>query len=501
MQFYELLEAGSRGLFVRTQNAAAGAAIVFKNKEGRSITAFGNAVFPEDALYYENDTIDSLPKQVRKLPPAEQKKLLRTSNQKVLLALEEFKKRAKIADQNWHLVNANGRAALVTLWKNDRGLTVAYIKLFNIKSGGAVPFFWSNSDFAKDTGYSIQDVSQQKAELNLKPSTVVGVGTNMTVDEVMEQITVNLPTHTDLPAEVISQSIQLLKNVQIGFDAPVADAAQYSSSYEIDLGETAAPIALLTGHFISGSYREVEEQLLKPLGTSWRNIKTISYPMRGTEALVDSYLNIDKNTHIGVSSKNASGGAAASITSLTSAIERNPERYEDMIDDKRYKYLFNVLRLIKEKSAEDGPLDLAVIYKLITKEDREEIKRTMLDPNMDKKYLSKSLKTLIKNPIYTPNTNSPNYTVGYHLLTIVAYIVTEHLNKKTNLVTDFFKQILSRSNMIQVKTTMKKSGKNAFFSNFNIIWPPIFEGQVKFHSSKNYSASSKPGGKICFKIR
>jgi hypothetical protein len=496
MQYHELItEAGSRGIYVRSQESA-----VFQDKEGHKITAIGNAVFPEDAAYYENDTIESLPKQARKLPPAEQKKLLKTGYQKVMDVLAQYQQKFKISNANWNIVNNNGRAALITLWKNSRGQTVAYVKLFNTKSAGAVPFFWSNSDFARDTGFSIQDSVQQKSDLNLKPSTIVGTGEDMTLEEIVEQIESNLPTHTEIPEEVRSQSIQLIKNVYAGFDTPVANAAQYSVSYEVDLGETVAPIALLTGHFVSGSYREVEEQLLKPLGASWKTIESVGYPMNDREVLVDSFLNIDHDTHIGISSKDGKGGAAASITSLTTAIERNPERYEDMVNTKKFKYLFNVMKVLKEKSAEDGPLDLGVIYKIITKEERDEIKKAIGDPHMDKKQLSKGLKTLLKNPITQPNLNSPNYTVGYHLLTIVAHTVTDHLNKNYNIVTEFFKEILSRSNMIQVKTSMKKAADGASFSNFNVIWPPVFTGKVKFFSRKNYSASGRPGGKICFKI-
>lgn len=491
----------SRGIYVRTQNAAEGQTIVFQNKEGQKITAVNNVVFPEDGQFYTNDTVEDLSIQQRKLPPNEQKRLLRTSQQKLFTDLEVYRNQIRISQSNWHVVNQNGRSALVTLWKNDSGTLVAYIKLFNIKSLGSIPFFWSNSDFARDTGYSLRDVAQQKSELNLKPLTVVGTGNDLELDEILEQIKSNLPIHTEIPLEVQDQVVQLLTNVYSGYDTPVANAAAYTGSYEVDLGETAAPIALLTGHFVSGSYREVNEQLLKPLGSSWNSIKTIAYPLAGNETLVDSYLNINEDTHIGISSKNSTGGAAASITSLSSAIDKNPERYEDMVDKPKYKYLFNVLKLLREKSAEDGPLDLAVIYRIITKEEREEIKKSIKDPNLDKRYISKGLKSLLKNPIFKPVLTNPNYTVGYHLLSTVAMLVVEHLNKKINLVTEFFKEILSRSNMIQVKTYMNKSGDGANFSNFNVIWPPIFEGQVKFFAQKAYSASAKPNGKICFKIK
>jgi hypothetical protein len=495
-----IMEAGSRGIYVRTKSAAtSGNAVIFKNQSGKTITAVDNTLFPEVGYFYENDKIQNLPKQAKKLPLADQKKLLQTGKQRLLADLESYRQKINISEQNWNIVNDNGRAALVTLWKNIQGELIAYVKLFNIKSSGPVPFFWSNSDFARDTGYAIQNSSQQKSELNLKPSTVVGTGKYLTVDDVIEQIKVNIPTRTELPIPVQEQIVELINNVYSGYNTPVQDAAEFSSSYEIDLGETAAPIALLTGHFVSGAYREVEEQLLKPLGSSWKKIKTVGFPMNDTEVLIDSVLNL-KNTQIGISSKDSKGGAAASVTSLLTAIEKNPERFEDMKAENKYKYLFSVIKLIKDKSAEDAPLDLGVIYKFITKEEKAEIKKVIQDPHMDKRYLSKGLKVLLKNPTTKPNTESSNYTVGYHLLTIVANLVTDHLNKKSNIVTTFFKEILSRSNMIQIKTTISKSGTGAYFSNFNVIWPPIFDGQVKFYSKKNYSASARPGGKICFKI-
>jgi len=500
MQYNQLLIESSRGIFVRFQDSAMGTPVVFKSKEGRAITAFNYAIFPEDEQFYENDTVDILPAAAKRLPLVDQKKLLKTGQQKVMEVLEIFRRRSKILPQNWNVVNANGRSAFITLWKNEMGEKIGFVKLFNTKSLGAIPFFWSNSDFARDTGYAIQNGAQQKSELNLKPSTVVGVGDSLTLDEILEQVKTNMPTRTELPIDVQKQVVKLIKNVHAGFDTPVANAAQYSVSYEVDLGETAAPIALLTGHFVSGAYREVEEQLLKPLGSSWGGIQSVSFPMSGSEALIDSYLNIDEDTQIGISSKDGRGGAAASVSSLIGAVEKNPERYDDMVNERKYKYLFNTMHLIKDKSAEDGPLELGVIYKFITKDEKIEIKKALGDLHMDKKRLSKNLRAMLKDTIYKPNLTSPNYSVGLHLLTILAYKVAEKLNKNTAFVTSFFKEVLARSNVIQVKTNMKKSGSGAAFSNFIVIWPPVFSGNVKFYAGKCYSASARPSGKLCFKI-
>ena len=450
--------------------------------------------------FFENDTIDMLPPEAKTLPPFEQKKLLKTGQQKLMEALEQYRIQANITKNNWHVINNTGRSALITLWTNNRKQVVAFVKLFQSKSlNSVIPFFWSNADFARDTGFAIENVSQQKADLNLKPLTVVGIDSQLSVAELIDQVEVNLPSHTELPDEVIEQIPLLLKNVMSGFSEPIKDSAQYINSYEIDLGETAAPIALMTGHFVSGAYKQVEDQLLKPMGTSWAKIKKCSFPMFGNEQLVDSYLHLKPNVVLAISSKNSTGGATSSITSLTSAIDKNPERYSDLTSQKKYKYLINILNLIKEQSAIDGPLHLGVLYGIIDVSDKKGIKAAIADPNISKKDITKKLQKLLDNKIFAPNQKSLNYMVGYHLLSTVTNLVCEHLNSQEKIVTSFFKEVLSRSNMIQCYTKMKAIGDGAAYSEFQVVWPAKFIGQVKFDCSKNYMASDV-SGKIGFKI-
>ncbi len=67
-------------------------------------------------------------------------------------------------------------------------------------------------------------------------------------------------------------------------------------------------------------------------------------------------------------------------------------------------------------------------------------------------------------------------------------------------IDSFFRAVLERSTMIQVKAKMQKSGTGAFFSNFTVIYPPVFSGGIKVVAGNNYMASRRPIGKISFKI-
>jgi hypothetical protein len=61
--------------------------------------------------------------------------------------------------------------------------------------------------------------------------------------------------------------------------------------------------------------------------------------------------------------------------------------------------------------------------------------------------------------------------------------------------------------MIQVKTklTVTKDTETvqggAFFSNFEVIYPPVFTGKILMDPSSNYYATRRPVGKIGFAIK
>jgi hypothetical protein len=534
MKYSDLLAEGRRGIYVRTEKG--NAVTPFRNENGKTIVPLDNAVLPVDGMYFTNDTINTLPysasklsakeqqqvmqaqKKIASLPVSQQKKMLKTGHQNLLLALDELQAENKIADKNWIVVGDMNRpidaAALITFWKTERNETIAFIKLYKSKSLGTVPFEWTLSDFAKSTGYSLGNADntgknsmQVRTTLNLKPSTVVGSEKSMTAEQIVSQVQSNMKS-SELPANVKKQIVQLVNNVSSGFNTPVPGAAEFASAYEVDLGETVAPIALVTGHFVTGSYQEAESALLKAIdpALSWKKIRNIRFPLAGNEALIDSYLNVTNKIAIGVSSKDKTGGAAASLSGIVRTIEQFEDRFVDMKNDKRYKNIFEDISILmgpgKESSSTIGPLRLAVKYKIINENEKQEILAAMDDPNLVINKLSPKLKAIIKDPIYKPNKTN-QYTLGYHLMATVARYVTAKMNENSELVTGFFKTVLAKSNLIQVKTKVAVGGKDkkdASYTEFKVIWPPVFEGRIKFYCEVRYIATAPPKGKMGFKI-
>ena len=96
---------------------------------------------------------------------------------------------------------------------------------------------------------------------------------------------------------------------------------------------------------------------------------------------------------------------------------------------------------------------------------------------------------------------------SFHLLAALAKKVANHVNANPD-TNQFFKDILERSNMIQVKTsttttkpTPEDPNGGASFTQFTVIYPPVFDGKIELNADTNYMATRPPiGSGLAFKI-
>lgn len=472
MRAFEIIAESSGGIIRRAQEVSQGKPVTFAKGDDK-ISLVSAIVVPEEGDKYE--TKEELVKGI-------QTALAANGNPQVL----------------WTKEPKNGGAAVITIWKNSQNKLVAFIKTANIKKPGAFPIVWTNSDFASDTGYQQSESKvAERAQFNLKPQSILPPNTELNVNAIPGSL--NLESNKDLPDDARQQIPQLIQNVLEGKKDPILGAGKYATTYEVDLGETAAPIALATGNFVTGSYQEAENSLLKPLGLSWKNLTTVTFPGGGSNLLYDSYLLINKDTTLKISSKDKKGGAAAAVTGLMKDIENNPERFKGITDKKDFQEILEYVKIISDNRADTGPLVLAVNFGMITEEEKNVI-------------LSNLGKGLKRNPTQTfsPGISAalkrkgakfedPAYDLGYHQLAGVAELVADRLNQMPN-ISDFFKAVLERSTMVQVKSRIQKSGEAAAFASFQVIYPPVFDGTIKVVAGNNYMSTRRPIGKISFKI-
>jgi hypothetical protein len=504
------------GMMRRAEEAKRGKRVAFKNQAGNVISIIDSAVFPQDS-----DAADDYQQLVHEIMD------YATQNGVPVNSILTLPAGAGLS------VPEKAGAALVMIFQDEStNKKLAWIALKPSKKPGAYPFFMQTKQFSDLTGYvqlsgkkgeedKISGV-QQRALTNLKPVGIVATNVEIAVDDIPSQVETFIQSREDLSPDIKEQVVKLLQEVAAGSSNPVPGAGDYAKSYEIDLGETAAPIALVKKKFLSGAWKQAEEGMLVQLD----QVRGIEFPNDPAEKLYDSYLVIDEDTIIRVSSKDKAGGAKASVSGVVDDITKYPERYEGLFDpatNPGFDTMLEIVQIIKDPDMSyvenskqwkrngsiAGALQLGVKVGVI---DSTQASRIMDIIDSDQQKLEDEelgdLKPILQYK-GTDDATRPDYRIGWHLLAGVAAEAANRVNKgyKTDA---FFKAVLERSNMIQVKTTLKQAAtkdeegnqsSGAYFSNFEVIYPPVFSGTIKLDASSNFFATRRPVGKMGFSIK
>jgi hypothetical protein len=501
MRAIEFLTESQGGIFRRAQEVAQGTEVRFKNAEtNKEIILISADMVPPKGAYETEEELD--------------------------LGLQAYLKQA-IGDDFMQRTQFTGnpaqaRAGLVSVWKDaETQEPMAFIKLVKKPGEGAAPVLQQNADFKKAFGYGASGKTAQRQTLKLKPKDVLTPDTWLSTQGVIGSISQKLQSRTDLAEEFKQGLVQLTQNVAKGNSNPVPGMGQYETSLEVDFGETPAPIALLTGNFVFGDYLKAEEGLLAPLGLKWSSLSQIMYPEAGGEKIYDSYIRLgnDKDAQkLKVSSKDKKGGAAASVTGLVDEFTKDPERFNDILTNKKYGKLIQLLQTIAHPDSRywgtekrgnkgvNGPLIVGVnTFKFIEDNDAKTIVKLMKsqermhpDEAHKQKIISSTLHSLIS--VKGAKYQDPSYNLGFHLMACVAKNIANIVNKDPN-TDSLFRSILERSNMVQVKTTVKKTGDAAAFTQFNVIYPPVFSGHFIMVADNNYMATRMPIAPLSFAIK
>jgi hypothetical protein len=516
MRAKEFLMESEGGMIRRAEEANRGKRVAFKNQAGNVITIVDAKVFPQDKDL--EDDAAQITQEILSFTSANN-----IPNTNVLT----------LPPTSGLTTPDKAGAALVMIFKDEStGKNLAWIALKNSKKPGAYPIFLQTKLFSDLTGYvqlsgkageenKISTV-QQRALTNLKPVGILPTNAEIAADDVASQVEKTIAQREDLTPQIKQQVIALLAGVSAGSTNPVPGAGDYAKIYEIDLGETAAPIALVKQKFLSGQWAEAEEGM----GIKFSQVRGIEFPNDPAEKLYDSYLIIDDKTKIRISSKDKSGGAKASVSGVVDDITKYPERYEGLFDPKinpGFDELLEIVRTIKDPDMSivndskrwskngsiAGTLQLGVKLGIINS--KQSLRLLEIIDSEAARLSDKELGDLKSILRYkgTDDVSRPDYRIGWHLLAAVAAAVADTVNKKYK-TDSFFKKILERSNMLQIKTSVKqaavkdatgKMSNGAYFSNFQVIYPPVFTGTIKLDAGSNFYATRKPVGKMGFVIK
>ena len=499
--FEFLLVEAQGGMWDRMLEKKSGANIQFLNGN-QTYELVDVAVFPQDQrLKYESDP--------------ENPETPTTDSMKA--DIDQYLQAQGAAVQKYIGAKKNSGAAMVVII-GDQTKKIAFVKFVKEKKSVHPPIYWQTSVFTQDTGWSQtgkgKSATAKAAEVKISPYDFVKPG-RYQITALPGLIEQNLNSRPDTYPQNLKVGLPALINDLIKNTGPVPNLDQYADQVEVVFGESAAPIALSLNKRVSGAYAEAEKNLLGPLGLSWASFKEVSFGAFG-EKIGDSFLWAGE-TKIIISSKNKTGGAAASLTGAMETLDKFSEEFGPgtTFYDK-YQDILPTLQVLHTQQAIPGVLAACELQQIITKEEKDFIvsiygKGTGSEeelqnfPNLPTVYKAKSFigsevvnakgqAVISKQGVDLSNTK---FQMGYHLLGNCAKLLKIKLNKDSALMTDFFKAVLNKAAMVQVYTDTARSSQGISFSDFNVVWPPTFTGSIQIESD-HYTSNAKPSKKLSF---
>ena len=423
-----------------------------------------------------------------------------------------------LGKQNIHFVNrmpAKQGAGMLIIMKNQNGMLFPYFKFFNKRDMDSLGMHWPPADFERETGLAWEQTrvtgtgKDRQAEvisrIELKPKFAIPTNTNMSIASVPAQSGQMLAADDKVGPELAQKLQTLLTNTLAGSTEPVPGLVPYERDIRVDYGEVAAPLGLVAGKHVGGSYAKVDNELLGPLGVSWSTATQVFYPEAGNEPLYDSQIMWPNGEKLRISNKAEGKGGAASTTSILEIIDKYPERFTDkdkaMLEpDGKYGDFITALRTISGSRGYEGPVKLAQEFEYIDSTDAENALENLAAKTNDISLLTPRLQEIINDTsIFNAQRDKPDYKICYHVIASLARLVVKHLNDDIGLTTEFFKFMLSRANLVQVNQFTERKDDGVAFSKFDVIWPPTFTGKIKF-SASDFQSNKKSTSRLAFSV-
>ena len=427
--------------------------------------------------------------------------------------------------------NSAAAAMVVILGGTDEdgnAKKLAFVNWYPTKIANKVPpLFWKTIRFEEATGWvqgnAGKSATAKAAVLKMDPADLLEAEQSYDISAVPSLITNGkIKDRIDMPPELKLGIPALLNDLASGPNpTPVAGLEKYEREIEVVLGETAAPIALMTGNRVSGSYDDVTNQLLQTMvpPLTWQDFTQVVYGKKGGK--VEDCSMYAGKVKLMVSSKDSKGGAAASLTGFMETLEKLPDQFgPGTAFYTKYEDILETLEIIHKNTGVSGILQASASPSLgfIDTDEMNFIrsiyntgKGKMSDvsgyPNLPTVLKAKGIKgAMVTNSKGQRvasgagvDVTNPKYQLGYHLLGNLAVMIQKHFAKDQDRVTALFKAVLNRADMVQVYTKVGKGNQGLWFEDFKVTWPPTFNGKIIILAD-HYTANAPAGKKISFKF-
>lgn len=331
-------------------------------------------------------------------------------------------------------------------------------------------------------GYRLQTDVAKKEAAGFKPTDVLGSNlTNLSPADILQGIQQHFGVNSD---EANATEI-FMKTSTYPIQIPLGN--MNFTAFTNYFCEMLQPMALVLGHKTVGQAKQAEKDWLSQGGyTSCR----ITFGSSKIGGLTDSSLANPAGQVIGVSTK-AEDGAKASAKNL---LDKVNEMQSDPDGQKLLKKYAKEIKLIKTVTAGSTPgvLDTAVLAKIITADERDQILAIRKLPPGSSVIGKKLLSARLEEKYAGRKGKNPEAVIPFfHIRAVLANEVADWVNKNTN----FGKAaaaILNWGAFIQIKTHAKQLGSKIIIEPFEVIYPSEAVTNVELSAGKTfYSTGSK----------
>ena len=430
---------------------------VFRNANGNELIFNDIRFFPEEGGRYEPQEMDNVLVQIGQQAP-------------------------EIAWQNKRTGQSGGMA--VASFTGEQGEVFIGRFLQNVKPA-AFDNYIPNSfgDYHLNTKVAV------KSKAGLMPQDLLLDTDNLTIQNIMEQLSVSLGT--DHPLYAVAHSVATGQKLPIKF--PAVEGLSFSA-FTNYFCEILQPMALQNGLYTGTAARAAEIFL----DGGFAGTK-ISFDFSKTAGLSDSTMTNENGQEVKVSTKSGKGAEASTknLVDAVNEIQHSPEGQKIVV---KYEKTIEMINRIQKEGQAGAPLYLGVEFGIINENEAKTIQKmkntSLIDlRDLNEMSLSPNLKKLAKSR----STDTPKQTnLYYHLMAAVAFAAAHKVNKESDF-SDAATHILSNSALIQMYTKATEGKEEWTLTGFDTRWPGLGIKGVYISAAKNYF-STQIKGNFTFKI-
>lgn len=334
-------------------------------------------------------------------------------------------------------------------------------------------------------GFKLQSRAAQKEASGYKPTEVLTQLDNLTPDDIFDQVVTRFGAGSD---EAVAMQAFMKGSGRVEFPAGNMNFTAFTNYF----CEILQPMALVMGKKIKGNAQDAERKFLG--NSSYRDC-VITYNSGKNDGLFDSSVIAPNGQSIGISTK-AKNGAKASAKNLADKVEEMSDNADGQKILAKFQTEVDILNDIVNGGYINGPLNLAVKYKIISSEEADQVRGLRgLSPREVEGRLTAKLQKLYDS---RSTTDASKMIPFFHMLAAVAFEVADHVNDNTNFGAAAA-AILNHGAFMQCYTNANQRGSNIVLDEFQFQYPSEAVTGVLLSADKTYYSTGNKGN-FTFKI-